>query len=122
MAKKNALNAAETALKRAAMAYPHVTLDHPWGHDAFKIKGKIFLITAHEDGCFFFTVKLPITGKTALTLPFASPTGYGLGKSGWVTATFESGETLPTEMLTGWLDESFRAVAPKRIVAALGDE
>jgi hypothetical protein len=55
----------------------------------------------------------------ALSLPFAEPTGYGLGKSGWVTARFAAGDDVPVPMLIGWVDESFRAVAPKRLLAKL---
>jgi predicted DNA-binding protein (MmcQ/YjbR family) len=121
MAKPNRLKSAEEALRRLASAYPEVYLDHPWGHRAFKIKGKVFLFTYREDAFLSLSVKLPVTGKTALTLPFAAPTGYGLGKSGWVTARFEAGEDVPTDMLAGWLDESFRAVAPKKVVAMLDD-
>jgi predicted DNA-binding protein (MmcQ/YjbR family) len=121
MPRPNAHKTADDALKKAALAYPGATLDYPWGHRGFKIKGKLFLITSHEGGVFYVTVKLPVTGKIALTLPFASPTGYGLGKSGWITAQFKKGETVPTDMLIGWLDESFRAIAPKRVVAALDE-
>ena len=42
MPKPNAFKTADDALKRAAMAYPGATLDHPWGHRGFKIKGKLF--------------------------------------------------------------------------------
>jgi hypothetical protein len=55
----------------------------------------------------------------ALSLPFASPTGYGLGKSGWVTARFTARDKPPVEMLRKWIDESYRAVAPKELVQAL---
>lgn len=56
----------------------------------------------------------------ALMLPFAEPTGYGLGKSGWVTATFNAGEKAPpVALLKQWLDESYRAIAPKKLVKAL---
>src|SRR5207302_1699266 len=119
MAKTNRLKAAEGALRRAALAYPDATEDFPWGHSAFKIKGKGFLFTYREDAFLSLSLKLPVTGKTALGLPFASPTGYGLGKSGWVTARFDAGTDVPIPMLLEWLDESFRAVAPKRVVALL---
>ena len=58
-------------------------------------------------------------GILALGLPFASPTGYGLGKAGWVTARFGKGEKAPVDLLRSWIDESYRAVAPKKLVAAL---
>ena len=52
-------------------------------------------------------------------LPFAKPTGYGLGKSGWVTATFAAGDEPPVEMFKAWIDESYRAQAPKKLVKSL---
>jgi hypothetical protein len=36
-----------------------------------------------------------------------------------VTARFEPGDTVPVELIREWVDESFRAVAPKRVVAAM---
>ena len=65
------------------------------------------------------SVKLPESGKAALRLPFASPTEYGLGKSGWVTARFTAKDKPPVEMLRKWIDESYRAVAPKELIKAL---
>jgi hypothetical protein len=47
------------------------------------VKGKIFLILVMHEGKLGVTMKLPESGKSALALPFATVTGYGLGKSGW---------------------------------------
>src|SRR6266536_3143694 len=57
--------------------------------------------------------------QDALELPFTKPTGYGLGKSGWVSATFETKDDLPLEILKGWIRESYCAVAPRKLVAEL---
>ena len=65
------------------------------------------------------SVKLPESGADALDLPFAKPTGYGLGKAGWVSARFEPKDDPPLEILKGWIRESYRAVAPKKLVAEL---
>jgi predicted DNA-binding protein (MmcQ/YjbR family) len=54
----------------------------------------------------------------ALMLPNAAPTPYGLGKSGWVTIGFPDGN-LPLDMLKSWIDESYRAQAPKKLVKTL---
>jgi predicted DNA-binding protein (MmcQ/YjbR family) len=118
MATPDKLSRAELALRDHALAYPETHEDFPWGHRAIKIKGKMFVVTSLEGDKLGLTVKLPHTGKSALGLPFAEPTGYGLGKSGWVTARFGAEDTIPLDMLIEWIDESFRAVAPKRVVAA----
>jgi predicted DNA-binding protein (MmcQ/YjbR family) len=113
------LKKAEAALRELALAYPETTEEFPWGHRAIKVKGKTFIFLALDDSGLSLSVKLPASGLAALMLPFASPTEYGLGKSGWVTARFAPKDEVPIEMLQEWLDESFRAIAPKRVVAKL---
>jgi predicted DNA-binding protein (MmcQ/YjbR family) len=113
------LKAAEDRLRELALAFPEVREEFPWGHSAMKVKGKAFVfISASEEG-LSLSMKLPSSGVMALMLPFASPTGYGLGKSGWVTCQFAPGDEIPFELLQEWLDESYRAIAPKKLVAKL---
>ena len=111
----------EATLRKAALAYPEVTEDFPWGHRTLKVKKKAFVFMVLDDAGLSFTVKLPSSSESALTLPFCEPTGYGLGKSGWVSAQFKKANQVPVDLLIEWMDESYRAVAPKR-VAALLDE
>lgn len=54
-------------------------------------------------------------------LPFTSPTGYGLGKSGWVTAELEPGQVPAVDLFERWIDESYRAQAPKKLVKQLDE-
>jgi len=54
----------------------------------------------------------------AQTLPWVEPMGYGLGKSGWVTARLNAGGDVDFETMEGWIDQSCRAVAPKTLVKA----
>ena len=110
------LQAAEAKLHAAAMAFPETTLDFPWGHKAFKVKGKKAFAFLVLDERIVLTVKLPVHQELALELPNVEPTGYGLGKSGWVSATFRTGDDVPVALLTSWLQESFVAVAPKTLV------
>lgn len=99
--------AEELSLREAGLSYPEATEDFPWDHRAMKVKGKTFAwMGTAEDGSFFFTAKLPSSHAMALMLPFASPTGYGLGRSGWVSAGFPQGEPIPVGLLREWLDES----------------
>jgi predicted DNA-binding protein (MmcQ/YjbR family) len=111
---------ANAALRTFALKYPEAWEDFLWGHSAYKVKSKIFLsISQHEPEVMCLTVKLPISHEVAVALPFAEPARYGLGKNGWVTARFGPDDAIPLHMLMEWIDESYRAVAPKKLVAVL---
>jgi predicted DNA-binding protein (MmcQ/YjbR family) len=110
---------AEAALREHALSYPEAREDFPWGERVVKVGRKVFAFLGRDEGGLSVSVKLPGSATLALDLPFASPTGYGLGKSGWVTARFAAREKPPVELLKRWIDESYRAVAPKRLVARL---
>jgi len=120
---KKPSNPDEADLRAFALAFPETTEHFPWGHRALKVKGKtfVFMGTGAEGGAdhddFFITCKLPASGALALTLPGVAPTGYGLGKSGWVSARFRRGKA-PLAMLRDWIRESYEAVAPKKLAAA----
>jgi len=75
-------------LRKLALSYPEAHEDMPWGHHAIKVKGKSFVFLAADEETFSLSAKLPSSAGVAVKLPFASPTEYGLGKSGWVTARF----------------------------------
>lgn len=92
----------------------------PWpDHMDLAVRNKTFAYLSPEGQPLSISCKLPESCQTALSLPFASPTGYGLGKSGWVTATFAETDTPPVEFLKTWLEESYRAVAPKTLAKQL---
>ena len=110
----------EAVLLRAfALGFPEAYEEFPWGERVAKVNGKVFVFLGMDGHDLGLSVKLPQSGMLALGLPFASPTGYGLGKAGWVTARFEKGKKAPVDLLRSWIDESYRAVAPKKLVATL---
>jgi predicted DNA-binding protein (MmcQ/YjbR family) len=109
----------EGRLRAHALSLPETSEEFPWGERAIKVRGKAFLfLRAHGVG-ISFSVKLPTSAAEALELPYAEPTGYGLGKHGWVTFKVDASREAPLPMFTAWLEESYRAVAPKKLVAAL---
>jgi predicted DNA-binding protein (MmcQ/YjbR family) len=113
------LSPKEAALVAHALSYPEAREDFPWGERVVKVRGKVFVFFGKPDGDGLgLSVKLPGSATLALDLPFASPTGYGLGKSGWVTARFGPRQKPPIALLKQWIDESYRAVAPKKLVEA----
>jgi predicted DNA-binding protein (MmcQ/YjbR family) len=106
-------------LRKVALAYPEAYEEMPWGHYAIKVRDKTFVFLAADSETFSLSTKLPSSAGEALKLPFASPTEYGLGRSGWVTGRFPREDRLPFELLKLWIDESYRALAPKRLIAQL---
>jgi predicted DNA-binding protein (MmcQ/YjbR family) len=109
----------ELALRDLALSYPEASEEHPWGERAFKVRGKVFVFMSYFEGVLRVTTKLPGSHTLAAMQPFAEPAGYGLGRAGWVTASFPDGTSAPIDVLRDWIDESYRAVASKRLVATL---
>jgi predicted DNA-binding protein (MmcQ/YjbR family) len=116
------LRQAHQALIDFALTLPEAYLDHPWGEDVMKVNKKVFVffgLPEYLDTRLFLGVKLPRTGEYALDMPNCKPMGYGLGKSGWVQAEFSPDDELPADLFLEWIEESYRAVAPKRLIAEL---
>lgn len=104
-----------------ALSLPGASEAHPWGETVIKVnvgsKPKIFVfLGTAEDWPFGLGVKLPSSGMAALERSDAEPTGYGPGKSGWVSFRFQ-GPPEPAQ-IEAWVFESFAAVAPKKLVHA----
>jgi predicted DNA-binding protein (MmcQ/YjbR family) len=107
-------------LRAFGLAYPGAHLKSPWpGHKDLAVNDKTFAYLSIEGQPFGISCKLPSSAPDALALPFTKPTGYGLGKSGWVSASFADGDEIPVEMLQEWIAESYRAQAPKKLIAQL---
>jgi predicted DNA-binding protein (MmcQ/YjbR family) len=107
-------------LRAFGMAYPGAHFKSPWpGHMDLAVNDKTFAYLSLEGEPLGISCKLPRSSEMALMLPFCKPTGYGLGKSGWVSASFDDAD-VDVAMLKAWIDESYRAQAPKRLVASLG--
>jgi predicted DNA-binding protein (MmcQ/YjbR family) len=120
---KKTFESIEMTLRDFAMSLPEATEDFPWGHRAIKVKKKMFLIVGSDEKNpkeFSLSVKLPGSRDMALDLPFAEPTGYGMGKSGWVTARFTKVSEVPVDLIKEWIRESYRAIAPKKLGAQVG--
>lgn len=103
-------------LREFGLEYPGAHLKSPWpGHKDLAVNDKTFAYLPPEGEPFSISCKLPKSSGVALLLPFCQPAGYGLGKSGWVAAS-PTLEQIDVEMFKEWIDESYRAQAPKSLV------
>ena len=107
-------------VREFALSLPEAAEDHPWGEDVAKVEGKIFVFlgTSGPAATRRMTVKLEESHAHALSIEGAEPTGYGLGRSGWVTVPLQA-PAIDLALLRDWVEESYRIVAPKRLVALL---
>jgi predicted DNA-binding protein (MmcQ/YjbR family) len=116
----DAARATRAAVKRFALSLPGAWEDHPWGEDVAKVGKKVFaFMSGDEPDRLRLTVKLPTSGDEALAMPFAGPAGYGLDRGGWVHIDCSSDQVPPEEVLIAWVEESYRAVAPRMLSAEL---
>jgi predicted DNA-binding protein (MmcQ/YjbR family) len=104
---------AAKALRDRALALPGAWEDSPWGDSVVKAGKKIFVFLGEEK----ITLKLVEAHPAAMSIPGAAPTAYGLGKAGWVTLPREGAP--PLDVLCDWLEESYRLVAPKKLIKEL---
>ena len=109
----------EQLLRRYALQLPETDEAFPWGERALRVREKAFVFMRREDDRLTFSVKLPKSRKAALALPFVKPTHYGLGAHGWVTVEVRRPTKALLVQCRDWIKESFMAVAPKGLAAAV---
>ncbi|WP_190034091.1 MmcQ/YjbR family DNA-binding protein [Streptomyces fructofermentans] len=119
---KNALKKWEKA-REFALGLPGAVEEFPWGESVAKVSRKVFVFLGVSDGSYPLgvTVKLKdeVAHAHALASPGAEPAGYGLGKAGWVRIPLDEKGAPAAELLCDWVEESYRTIAPKRLVADL---
>ena len=119
---KQAAKARRAAIE-FALSFPEAWQDEPWEGDiVVKVRKKVFVFagagSADARWPVGIGIKLPVSKDEALALPGAAPSGYGLGKWGWVSVPLDQGPVDP-ELIRDWIEESYRAVAPKTLAARL---
>jgi predicted DNA-binding protein (MmcQ/YjbR family) len=118
------LKAAKSRLLKYALAKPDATLEHPWGENVAKVRGKVFVFFGTAEPAadapyadYVMGVKLTNALLFAKSQSFVEAMGYGLGKSGWVSVKKPKGAA-PMDMFEEWIDESYANVAPKNVSRA----
>ena len=80
-----------------------------------KVRGKAFLFL----GAGAALLKLRASLAEATDRAAREPNRYKVGAHGWVTVTFGDAASLPADVLARWLEESYRLLAPRQLVALL---
>jgi len=121
---KNALKKWEK-VREFALGLPGAAEEFPWGETVAKVNKKVFVFFGVDDGSYPLGVTLKLKDDAAhahaLTSPGAEPAGYGLGKSGWVRIPLAERGAPAAELLCDWVEESYRTIAPKKLIAELDE-
>jgi predicted DNA-binding protein (MmcQ/YjbR family) len=93
-----------------------------WGGEpSFRVRGKNFVFTSTD--ATTITVKLPQEEAAAVvaTDGNAEPTGYGLGRHGWISISIGNNAGADRwREIEEWVLTSYSLVAPKKLVKQLG--
>ncbi|MGO9457658.1 MAG: MmcQ/YjbR family DNA-binding protein [Acidimicrobiales bacterium] len=112
-------------LERIVSRLPETTrIDiEAWGGEpTFRVAGKNFVFASPEGTAI--SVKLPKDEAAAVvaTDPLASPTGYGLGRHGWVSITLEKRPSKERwREVEEWIRTSYSLIAPRRLARQVVD-
>lgn len=102
-----------------ALGLPEAWEDFPWGETVVKVSKKVFVFLGSRDADRpGMGVKLTGSHEHGLAVPGAEPSGYGLGRAGWVSVPLGGAED--ADLLCEWVEESYRNVAPKKLISRIG--
>lgn len=93
-----------------------VDIDAWGGEPTFRVRGKNFIFAAHDASSI--SVKLPLEESAAVVASDRSvePTGYGLGRHGWVSVSIPARASgTRWREIEEWIRTSYTLVAPKRL-------
>ena len=93
------------------------------GEPTFRVRGKNFVFAAHDASGI--SVKLPKEEADAVvaTDDDAEPTGYGLGRHGWVSVKIGARASRARwQQVEEWVRTSYTMVAPKALARVVLDE
>jgi hypothetical protein len=107
------------ALRKIALGYPEVQEGLVCMKAAFEARGKRFLFIGSDDASYNAMVKLRDSLAEAANLAANVPGCYKVGGSGWVTITLSHEKSPPPGLLERWIDESYRLLVSKQLVALL---
>jgi predicted DNA-binding protein (MmcQ/YjbR family) len=107
------------SLESFALGLPGAWADNPWGDSVVKVGKKIFVFLGENADDSGITVKVPESHDHAMSFAGAVPTGYGLGKAGWVTIPVVGLGGDDAEVLHDFVEESYRTIAPKKLIKEL---
>lgn len=106
-------------IRECALSYPGTSEGTSCNKAAFKAGGKSFVFLGESDDGWNLMVKLGESLDEASLLADQKPDNFSVGKHGWTTLRFPSGKGPAKKLLNNWVNESYRLLASKKLIAEL---
>lgn len=106
-------------IESLAMALPEaerVDIEAWEGEPTFRVRGKNFVFASKDSSGFSLKVDKDEAEAVIASDPDVDPTGYGLGRHGWISVTLPDrvGEDR-WDVVREWIRTSYTLVAPKKL-------
>jgi predicted DNA-binding protein (MmcQ/YjbR family) len=90
------------------------------GEPTFRVRGKTFIFSAPDASSISVKLTKEEAAAVVATDPSVEPTGYGLGRHGWVSLSIPT-TTSATRWreIEEWIRTSYTLVAPKKLARAV---
>jgi predicted DNA-binding protein (MmcQ/YjbR family) len=85
------------------------------GEPTFRVRGKNFVFTDREASGISVKLSKEEAAAVVATDDLAEPTGYGLGRHGWVSVQIGRASAARWEQVEEWVRTSYTLVAPKKL-------
>jgi predicted DNA-binding protein (MmcQ/YjbR family) len=85
------------------------------GEPTFRVRGKNFVFTDREASGISVKLSKEEAAAVVATDDLAEPTGYGLGRHGWVSVRIGRADAARWEQVEEWVRTSYTLVAPKKL-------
>lgn len=99
-------------LRAVALALPETSEGTSCVNRAFKVRKKNFAFIGEKDGRLRLMIKLKESLDAAAAM---NDPRVDVGKIGWVTVLFGPEDALESDLLAGWIRESYCVLAPKTL-------
>ncbi len=102
--------------------YERVDIKEWGGHPSFRVRGKNFVFSNLEGTSLSLKLSPDEAEAVVATDPTAAPTGYGLGRHGWISFELnDSPSATRWEEVREWVLTSYSLVAPKSLAKLIGE-
>ena len=112
-------------LERIASSLPEterVDIAEWGGSPSFRVRGKNFLFSDLDGVSLTLKLSRDEAHAVVATDPTAEPTGYGLGRHGWISFTFAAdADQERWQEVEEWVWTSYSLVAPRSLATQLFD-